>query len=501
MKTTKKLFLCLLVLSILSFSCKKDESNPDIIPDTKPKTSTNWGIPKLPTLNADFESFFSPVSVIEIHLALTEIEWNGLLNDYDKNNRNETYRYATCNLSANGVNYSFPGVGLRLRGNTSRKRPEDAVGSHISTNQLNRVHFKIKFNHDFSKDESAYGSPSVNVPTNTALKSQQIVTNVKALNLKYNKDDPSGIREAISYDLFRNFGVEVVHTTFAKLYVKIGTESERYLGIYLAFEDIDKTWIKKRYSNSEGTMFKCLWQSFGPADLTTTDYDGSLLSGKIGEELTDPASNAIFSAEFRAYRPAYDLKEDPTNTGVNDLNSFITILNSSPTQEQIENVFDVQSFLRALAVNVMIGMADDYWRGGNNYYLYKNPSQNNKWSFLPYDNDRTFGINTFGPDVSTSSVIHWGDNSKTPCNPVLVKRILENPQYLIDYKAYLTTMVDSGYFTEDNVIARIQQMQNSFSSYTSGYNISNDSYPFSNDLNSFRNYIRSRIAVVNNECR
>lgn len=488
-----------LLFFLISNSCTKDTQKSDKV--TKPVTSTNWGIPQLPYLNSDFENFFNPISVIDIHLSFTEVEWNGLLHDYDKNNRNEMYRLASCTLSGNGVNLSFPGVGVRLRGNTSRKRPEDAVGNHISTNQLNRIHFKIKFNHDFGKDESAYGSPSIDLPTNTAFKNQQIMVNVKALNLKYNKDDPSYIREAISYDLFRQFGVEVVHSTFAKLYVKIGTENERYVGVYLAFEDIDKTWIKKRNGGVESTMFKCLWQDFGPADLSKTDNDGSLLSGRIGEELTDPPSNAIFSSGFRAYHPAYDLKEDPTSTGVADLNNLITLLNSNPTAEQIESVFEVQSFLRALAVNVMIGMADDYWRGGNNYYLYKNPAQNNKWSFLPYDYDRTFGIGTFGPPTATSSVISWGNNSNTPCNPILVKCILAIPQYMIDYKAYLTTMIDDKYFTEEVVIARIQQMQNAISGYTSNYNISSDVYPFSSDLSSFRSYIKSRIDMVNLECR
>ena len=204
--------------------------------------------------------------------------------------------------------------------------------------------------------------------------------------------------------------------------------------------------------------------------------------------------------QYSPYHPAYDLKEDPTGTGVTDLNSLITFLNGNPTKEQLESTIDVQAFLRALAVNVMIGMADDYWRGGNNFYLYKNPS-NSKWSFLPYDYDRTFGINTFGPETSTSSVINWGDNSGTSCNPILVKRILAIPQYMIDYKTYLTSMVDSGYYTESYVIGRIQQMQSAISSYTCGYNISYDSYPFSQDLSSFRTYIRKRIEAVNSECR
>lgn len=495
------LLTVVLLISTLVLGCKKesDNTNPEVV---KPaNTSADWQVPVLPSLGSGFETFFNPTSVIDIHVAFTESEFNSMLNDYDKNNRNEIYRQASCTISGGGVNVSFPAVGIRLRGNMSRQRPESGTGNHIATNKLNRVHYKIKLNYSFDKDESAYGAPSVDIPKNTAYKTQQIMENVAAINLKYNKDDPSYIREALSYNIYRNFGVEVVHTTFAKLYIKIGDEAERYVGVYLAFEDIDKTWIKKRYSGNQGTMFKCLWQQFGPADLAQGDYDGSLLSGRIGEEMSDPASNAIFTQGFSAYHPSYDLKEDPDGTAVADLNALISLLSGNPTKEQLEAAIDVQSLLRAFAVNVMIGMADDYWRGGNNYYLYRNPSKQNKWTFLPYDNDRTFGINTFGPSTISSSVIHWGDNANTPCNPVLIKKILAIPQFMTDYKAYLTWMVDKGYFTKLSVEKRISEMQGAIVGFTSNYDVSNDAYVFSSNTSDISNYVTSRVSKVNSECR
>ncbi len=504
------------------FGCKKDQT-PAIVP--KPKsdslnfgslnqmlskdsikkfvlpTSADWKVPQTKTFDADFESFFNPIALAEIRIAFTEQEWNGMLNDYDKNNKNETYRQASCTIKGGTINKSFPSIGIRLRGNTSRKRPEIGSGSHVSTNKLARVHFKLKLNNTFDKDESAYGAPSVDVAKNTTYKTQQLMTNVTSLNLKYNKDDPSYIREGLSYDMYRSFGVEAVRTTFAKVYITIGSEVERYVGVYLAFEEIDKTWMRKRFSDLDGAMFKCLWQSYGPADLTVGDYDGSLTNGRIGEELTDPVSNAAFLSGFSQYHPAYDLKEDPDKTAVTAFNTFIYTLNNNPTKQDLEAMFDVQSFLRYLAVNVMIGMADDYWRGGNNYYLYRNPANNNRWTFMPYDNDRTWGLKTFGPETPSSSVLNWGDNSGTSCNPVLVKRILAIPQYIADYKAYLTYMVDKGYFNESVVSNRISQMQSVISASVTGYNVGEDYFQYSADKSAILNYVSKRIAVVNAECR
>ena len=468
-------------------------------------------------MSSDVESFFNPTGVAEIHLTFSEAEWNGLLHDYDSNNKNEMNREAACSISGGNISsaspVSFSSVGVRLRGNTSRHRPEgDDYSyngtSHSSSNLLQRVHYKIKLNNKFDKDESAYGSPSVDVATKKANKDQQLFDNVKALNLKYNNDDTSYVREAFSYDMYRRFGVEEVKTTFARLYIKIGSETERYLGVYLAFEDIDKTFISKRYfaadgvTGLEGTMFKCLWQGFGPGDLSKTDTDGLLTDGRIGEELTDPADNASFLKGFSQYHPSYDLKEDPNSDGVDALNAFITLLTSGPTKDQLEAAFDVQPFLRALAVEAMVGSTDSYWRGGNNYYLYKNPVSG-KWTYLPYDNDRTLGKTTWGTTSASTSAISWGANSGNgwgDFNPVLVNDVMAIPEFKAAYISYLKYMVDNNYFTSTSAMARITAMQTAIEPYVTGYNVANDNYPYNNSRAELKAFIEGRIAVVKKEC-
>jgi len=498
------IFLFVTTLFFAFASCTKNtipDRTQNIIVDTTPAGKPEWYVPQLPALSSTFETFFNPTGVIEIHLAITELEWNGMLHDYDMNMRTEMYRMASCTISGNGVNASLPAIGLRLRGNTSRKRPEAGIGNHLPTNKLVRVHYKLKFNYTFDADESAYGPPAVDIPKNKDYKFQEIMDKVMGMSLKYNNGDPSGIREALSYEMNRKFGVDAVHTTFARLYIKIGNEDDRYIGVYLAFEDVDKTWVQRRNNNQYSALFKCLWQDFGPADLSQPDFDGNLTTGRIGEEITDPSTFAVFNAGHYQYHPAYDMKEDSDATGVDDLNSLITMLTSNPSQTQLKNAIDVQEFIRAMAVNVMVGQADDYWRGGNNYYMYRNPANQNKWTFMPYDNDRTWGINTFGPETSTSSVLHWGDNSGTPCNPVLVNTIFSDPQNISYYKSYLTYMIDNGYFTKDVIQKRINEMQSAISPYTTGYNIDYDVYPFSTDISGILDYVQKRIDMVNKECR
>jgi spore coat protein CotH len=112
-------------------------------------------------------------------------------------------------------------------------------------------------------------------------------------------------------------------------------------------------------------------------------------NGLIGVERNDPELPGEWSEAWTTYRPSYDIKAGPPERVAEALNGFMAFLASRPSAEALEAAFDVQSFLRVLAVNAMVGMADDYWRGGNNYYLWQNPG--GKWGFIPFDYDRSFG--------------------------------------------------------------------------------------------------------------
>jgi spore coat protein CotH len=477
-----------------------DSSNSSVEP-------LDSAIPSSIVMSDDIESFFSPTKVAEIRLSFTVSEWNGLLNDFDKYSKNETFREASCSVSGGNISSaspkSFASVGVRLRGNTSRIRPEIGSGSHNSSNLLARAHFKIKFNNKFDKDESVYGS--ADVAEKSANKDQQLFDGIKALNLKYNRDDPSYIREGFSYDMYRRFGVEHVRMTFTKLYITIGSELPRYIGVYLAFEDIDKTFMQKRFFDPsgeglKGAMFKCLWQQFGPADLTTQDTDGSLASGAIGEEYTDPLTAAEYNSGFSDYRPAYDLKEDPAGDAVASLNSFIEIINSKPSRTQLEAVFDVPQFLRALAVEAMVEHTDSYWRLGNNYYLYKNPLTG-KWTYMPYDNDRTFGVQTGNSTSASTSVLNWGEDSGFYDNdPVLIHVIMAFPEYRELYKTYLRKLVEEEYFTTTVVIDRMKAMQAVIAPCVSGYDVGNDNFVYYDSISDFTSFVSGRVAVVKKEC-
>ena len=57
--------------------------------------------------------------------------------------------------------------------------------------------------------------------------------------------------------------------------------------------------------------------------------------------------------------------------------------------DRAETAMDVPLLLKTYAVNVAVGMWDDYWNNSNNYYFYFNPK--GQFFFIPYDYDNTLG--------------------------------------------------------------------------------------------------------------
>ncbi|MGB5589059.1 MAG: CotH kinase family protein, partial [Gammaproteobacteria bacterium] len=447
----------------------------------------------VPSYESEYEALFSLDTMKTIHIRISEEEWNGLLNDVDRNPRSEVYRRADFYYGDDVATAQYvPGVGFRIRGNSfSRKRPETGGGLHNPAASLVRAHFKIKFNEQYDEDESAYGPPSADIPEQPLYKGRTFA-GVRGLNLKFNNNDPTYMREVLSYDLFRRVGVHTLRQAYAKLYIGIGNEPERYMGVYLMGENLDKEWAKRRFDKNS-YLFKCLYQQYGPADLSNGDRDHNANTGSIGEEITDPE---FFGDPWSAYRPAYDLKtkDDEFLEAEDKLNDLIELLNGNPTQAQLAAAIDIPTLLKAQAVNVYLGMWDDYWRNGNNYYLFFDEISE-KWFFVPYDYDITLFDNIFGIDgLATASFLRWGDG-RLSGNPVLMDRVLSYSDFREQYKAYVRALYDPAEKILDinTLTQRLNEMRNVVQPHTSGYEAV-DEIPYSSSHAEIQNFVLDRTA-------
>jgi len=377
---------------------------------------------------------YDNLSLAEINLEFSTEEWNKILMNYDQNPYNEEYISGDCKFSKNGTQYNFNNIGLRLRGNTSRRRPEGKKGeSHNPTNpDWHHASFSLK--------------------TNRFVKGQKI-KGVEKINLKWFKDDAMYVREIYCYELFKRFGVWTAPVSaYCKLSIKIKEDNnDVYYGIYEMVEPVDSNYLivrKNKFNDTNGFLWKANWG----ADLVNASKSNMNL-----ENIT----------LTQTYTPVYDLKTNTQNLTLaqNQLADFITKLNSKSDvdfKSWIDQAMDVPLFLKSYAVNVMCGMWDDYWNNKNNFYLYFD--SNSKFYFIPFDYDNTLGTSLLMTDSGTKDVLNWGNNSY-----LLVKKIISIPEYEQLYINYIHELVSSenDFFNADKSISRIKNWQNMISPYIS----------------------------------
>lgn len=132
----------------------------------------------------------------------------------------------------------YPNVAVRPKGNSSLR--------HAAFLETGRVGLKVDFNF-FNFAQTFRG--------------------FKKLNLSNGFSDPTLIRETIAYELFEQMDIPTPRTAFADVWV-----NDTHLGLYTMVEQVDKTFLRRHFSNPEGNLYK---PEQSPAALgwTKEDFD------------------------------------------------------------------------------------------------------------------------------------------------------------------------------------------------------------------------------------
>lgn len=196
----KHIFTVLFLLCAFT-SCKKDVVPDD--GDDSPKTG--------------YDMVFDSEDVPILSLTVSLSEWNRLLEAYDADHDTREYVHCDVVFDKKGEKYSVPDAGLRLRGQTSRRRPEGVEGQKHCTGDWHRCHFGLNFR-KYHKGDDNYD-----------------LDGVHRINLKYAKEDPSYIREKYCFDLLQRMGIWTAErASWCRLYIQVeGDAVPAYMGVYL----------------------------------------------------------------------------------------------------------------------------------------------------------------------------------------------------------------------------------------------------------------------------
>jgi spore coat protein CotH len=271
----------------------------------------------LDTALAGLEVFDESI-IHTVELFLSEGDWQAIISEaeaYENVNPIRPYYYAQLHFDGKKLDSD---IGIRLKG-------------HISIDLSEGHGFPLKL--DFNR----YAD-------------NQTLDGLKKLNLNNNFNGPSLpiIRDHISYNAWREFGVAASRTSFAHVMV-----NQEDLGIYSLVEQVDGDFIKRHFTEPYGDLYK-------PEQISgTLEYRGSNISDypDIGHKWPDVSNHS-------------------------SLLKALEVLNSGQLSD-IGKVFDVESILTYLAGNVALGSFDYYPITGHNYYLYEELP--GRFIMLPWD--------------------------------------------------------------------------------------------------------------------
>ena len=373
----------------------------------------------------------------EIKIIVPVEEWNTLLAEFDKNEHTETYVHCDVEYKKGKEVTYIEDAGLRLRGNTSRRRPEGNKGEFHQKDKTDwhKCHFGLNFR-KFQKDD------------------EHEIKGVRKLHLKWFKEDPSHVRELFCYDLFRRAGIwTALRDTYCRVWVHVEGDSEpAYYGVYNMLERCDNHYVKRRVANfgsDEGNLWKCV----------------------IGATFREESLNSMGPDSDDRDFP-YELKENEGTyeEAAAQLKNFIknvSTLNDKQFYTWIQQVCDVDLLLRTYAVNVALGGWDDHWNNSNNFYIYFNsnhPTQY-KFFFIPYDYDNTLGTSHVcgaQTDAGRHNPYEWGNQG------ILIERLMKYDDFREIYRKEMVRMITAGngFMDYKTATERIRTYQSRIKHYT-----------------------------------
>lgn len=368
--------------------------------------------PEYGTVDYIFDLDALPTITIEI----TTEEWNTLLHNYDLNSQNEDCVHANFYFSKYGRVDRLEDIGLRLRGNTSRVRPEGSFGEEHQVNgDYHHIHFGFRFQ-KFNKGE------------------ENLLSGTDRFNLRWAKGDPTYVHEVYGYDLMRRFGVyTTAKSSYCMVYLKIVEEDAPvYLGVSEMFECYDDQYIADHTANGDfagtsGFMWKGSWGSGIPANFK----EAARWAMGIENVTLDPSESESYTYDFKGKKKKLEEAKDQ----LMDFITKITTLKGNDFKTWAEEAIDMDLLLKAMACDYAIGNWDGWWGNGNNYYMYFDNDGDGKMRYIPYDLDNTLGTCYGNMDACTLSPLQWGSSP-------LAKKILGDPEFWSKFIGYCDELAD-----------------------------------------------------------
>lgn len=294
-------------------------------------------------------------------------------------------------------------------------------------------------------------------------RSYEVVRKNQAFHYNAEFDDPSIIRNALSFAFFPMIGVPAPRTKHVLLMI-----NGEALGIYLEIEGVEKLFFRRRKIGASALFY---------AINNGADF------GINNPETNRPKSSLLSGYEYRFGNSSEKTK----------LKSFVKGLNTHKGEQGlafIQSRLDVNNYLSWLAGAVLTGNYDGFEQ---NYAIYRS-QKTNKLRMIPWDYEGTWGRNCYGRIVDSDLVTVSGYN-------FLTRKLLSYSSIRKQYKTILQKALN-GPFTESSLMPIVEKMISEVAPNVRDDRARRWSYgEFLGEPSVFRSYIRERRAIIQSELR
>ncbi len=345
--------------------------------------------------SVDYWTIFDDSRVQRIDIALTQSDWDLMWAD----------PMSKIQVRADAVIFGEPldGIGFRMRGQFSLRESGD------------KKPFKI--------DTDAYVDG-------------QEFHNLRQLILLNSIGDPSLMYEKLAYEMMEFAGMPASHAAYVELWIDITDDDQTplYWGVYLLAERVDNKYLSNRFGPESvgGNLYKASHAQRGPMDLIY-----------YGESIEDyPIQNG---------QTAYGKMNNEEEADYSDIIELCRVIDGTEYasdekfMQALEDVLNVDAFLRYIAVVTILNNWDTYPYTGNNYYLFNNPVTG-RFEWIPWD--LTWGNNASAPLFGRTDM---GMLEGAP----LYDTVFQVERYKSKYAAYVDLLLRY-WFTTENISDKAQ---------------------------------------------
>lgn len=322
----------------------------------------------------------------------------------------DPYRIYRAEVEINGQKFSP--VGIKKRG-------------FLGSSSFSRPSLGIRFD-EFDKNLNFYG--------------------LKRISLNNNIQDPSLIRQYLTYYIFRKAGLPSPRCNFAKVYL-----NGNYLGIYSHVEPISGGFLRRNFGNDSGNL-----------------YEGQLSDFRPDWYLT------------------FEKKNNKESNDRDDLRKVVEALESEDSVliEKLKECVDLDHYYSFWAMEVLTGFWDCYSNNGNNFFVYNDPARK-KFIFIPWGADSTFGeIDPFSPPNKPLTVM---------TTSILPYRLYKIEKSREEFRNRLRRLLET-VWDEKELLAETERLEKMLKPH-----LRQDDKSFESGIDRVRGFIRTRREFLMNE--